>query len=45
MRRVHKAYREKGVAVLDAPVSQGSARAKYEGTLTIMVGGDMDSPK
>lgn len=40
MRKIHKAYRERGVAVLDAPVSQGSARAKYEGTLTIMVGGD-----
>lgn len=39
-RKIYKAYRERGVAALDAPVSQGSARAKYEGTLTIMVGGD-----
>ncbi|MBI4218587.1 MAG: NAD(P)-dependent oxidoreductase [Chloroflexi bacterium] len=39
-RRIYKAFKERGVAALDAPVSQGSARAKYEGTLAIMVGGD-----
>lgn len=40
MRKICKTYAEKGVHVLDAPVSQGSRNAKYEGTLTIMVGGD-----
>ena len=39
-RRIYKTYREKGIDALDAPVSQGTARAKYEGTLSIMVGGD-----
>lgn len=39
-RRLYKAFGERGVAALDAPVSQGSAKAKYEGTLAIMVGGD-----
>ena len=40
VRRIQKLYGERGVHVLDAPVSQGTRRAKYDGTLTVMVGGD-----
>lgn len=40
MRKIHRIFREQGVDVLDAPVSEGSDQAKYDGTLTIMVGGD-----
>ena len=39
MRRLHKAFAAKNVAVLDAPVSGGPAGAKA-GTLAIWVGGD-----
>ena len=39
-RKIYEAYKERDVEALDAPVSQGSPRAKYEGTLTVMVGGD-----
>jgi 2-hydroxy-3-oxopropionate reductase len=37
--RVHDAAKEKGVGMLDAPVSGGEPKAK-EGTLAIMAGGD-----
>jgi 3-hydroxyisobutyrate dehydrogenase len=39
MRRLHAAFREKGVHVLDAPVSGGVLGAQ-RGTLQVMVGGD-----
>ena len=41
-RRVAGALSERGVAMLDAPVT-GSAPRAQEGSLTIMVGGDADS--
>jgi 3-hydroxyisobutyrate dehydrogenase len=41
IRRIHHIYREHGVHVLDAPVSQGmDARDRHKGTLTVMIGGD-----
>ncbi len=41
IRRVHDIYLQQGVAVLDAPVSQGTdARDRHKGTLTVMIGGD-----
>jgi 3-hydroxyisobutyrate dehydrogenase len=41
IRHIHDVYREHGVDVLDAPVSQGTdARDRHEGTLTVMIGGD-----
>lgn len=41
IRRIHDTYRKHGVAVLDAPVSQGTdARDRHKGTLTVMIGGD-----
>jgi 2-hydroxymethylglutarate dehydrogenase len=40
MRRIADSARDKGVAVLDAPVSGGTRGAEL-GTLTIMVGGDL----
>lgn len=39
MKKLYKIYQEKGVSVLDAPVSGGTAGAE-NGTLTVMVGGD-----
>jgi 3-hydroxyisobutyrate dehydrogenase len=39
MRRIHAAFKEKGVHVLDSPVSGGVIGAK-RGTLQVMVGGD-----
>jgi len=39
MRRIHAAFKEKGVHVLDAPVSGGVWGAQ-RGTLQVMVGGD-----
>ncbi len=39
MRRIHAAFRDKGVHVLDAPVSGGVWGAQ-RGTLQVMVGGD-----
>ncbi len=39
---IHKAAKEKGLAVLDAPVSGGDVGAR-EARLTIMVGGDSDA--
>ena len=42
MRRIHRIYQEKGVHVLDSPVAEAVDRAKYEGTLTLMVGGDRE---
>jgi len=39
-RKIYKSFADRGVAALDAPVSQGSPKAKYDGTLAIMVGGD-----
>ena len=39
MRRIHAAFKEKGVAVLDAPVSGGVVGAQ-RGSLQVMVGGD-----
>jgi 3-hydroxyisobutyrate dehydrogenase-like beta-hydroxyacid dehydrogenase len=39
MRRLYAAFKEKGVHVLDAPVSGGAIGAK-RGTLQVMVGGD-----
>jgi 3-hydroxyisobutyrate dehydrogenase len=39
MRKIHAAFKEKGVHVLDAPVSGGAIGAK-RGTLQVMVGGD-----
>jgi 3-hydroxyisobutyrate dehydrogenase len=39
MRRIHAAFKEKGVHVLDAPVSGGAIGAK-RGTLQVMVGGE-----
>lgn len=41
MKKVHAAYSEKGVKVLDGPVSGGTIGAE-NGTLTIMAGGDAD---
>lgn len=41
MKKVHAAYLEKGIKVLDGPVSGGTAGAQ-NGTLTVMVGGDED---
>ncbi len=38
-RELHRAAKEKGVGVLDAPVSGGDVGAR-EGTLSIMIGGD-----
>ncbi|KIL37476.1 oxidoreductase [Cohnella kolymensis] len=38
MKRVHAAYQEKQILVLDAPVSGGTAGAE-KGTLTVMAGG------
>ncbi len=40
--RVHAAARERGLAMLDAPVSGGTAGA-VAGTLTFMVGGDAEA--
>mgnify|MGYP002652115415 CR=1 FL=1 len=40
-RKVHAAARERGLAMLDAPVSGGTAGAAA-GTLTFMVGGDAE---
>jgi 3-hydroxyisobutyrate dehydrogenase-like beta-hydroxyacid dehydrogenase len=39
MRKLHAAFKEKGIHVLDAPVSGGAIGAK-RGTLQVMVGGD-----
>ena len=39
MRKIHAAFKEKGVHVLDSPVSGGAIGAK-RGTLQVMVGGD-----
>jgi len=39
MRRIHARFAERGVAVLDAPVSGGVGGARH-GTLQVMVGGD-----
>jgi 3-hydroxyisobutyrate dehydrogenase-like beta-hydroxyacid dehydrogenase len=39
MKHVHDVYREKGIRVLDAPVSGGTIGAE-KGTLTVMAGGD-----
>lgn len=39
MRRIHDAFAERGVHVLDAPVSGGVGGARH-GTLQVMVGGD-----
>jgi 3-hydroxyisobutyrate dehydrogenase-like beta-hydroxyacid dehydrogenase len=39
-KRVNEGMRRRGVAMLEAPVSGGTARAK-DGTIVIMVGGDM----
>ena len=39
IRRIHRACQEKGVIVLDAPVS-GGVYGAAEGTLVVMVGGD-----
>jgi 3-hydroxyisobutyrate dehydrogenase len=39
MRRLHAAFKEKGVHVLDAPVS-GGVRGAERGSLQVMVGGD-----
>ena len=39
MRKIHAAFKEKGVHVLDAPVSGGAIGAR-RGTLQVMVGGD-----
>ncbi len=41
-RKVHAAARERGLAMLDAPVSGGTAGAAA-GTLTFMVGGDAEA--
>ena len=40
IRRIHATFKDHGVEVLDAPVSEGTDEAKHEGTLTVMVGGD-----
>ena len=40
-REIHDALAEKGVAMLDAPVSGGEPKA-IDGTLSVMVGGDED---
>jgi len=40
-REIHGALAEKGVAMLDAPVSGGEPKA-IDGTLSVMVGGDKD---
>jgi 2-hydroxy-3-oxopropionate reductase len=40
-KQIHGALAEKGVAMLDAPVSGGEPKA-IEGTLSVMVGGDKD---
>ena len=42
MRKIYRAGLEKGIHVLDSPVSEGADRAKHEGTLTLMVGGDRE---
>jgi 3-hydroxyisobutyrate dehydrogenase len=39
MRKIHAAFKDKGVHVLDSPVSGGAIGAK-RGTLQVMVGGD-----
>jgi 3-hydroxyisobutyrate dehydrogenase len=39
MRKIHAAFKEKGVHVLDSPVSGGAIGAR-RGTLQVMVGGD-----
>lgn len=41
MKKVNSAYQDKGIRVLDAPVSGGTAGAE-NGTLTIMAGGDAE---
>ncbi|WP_313997412.1 NAD(P)-binding domain-containing protein [uncultured Paenibacillus sp.] len=41
MKRVHDVYRNKGIRVLDAPVSGGTIGAE-KGTLTVMAGGEAD---
>jgi 3-hydroxyisobutyrate dehydrogenase-like beta-hydroxyacid dehydrogenase len=41
MKRISKAYLEKGARVLDAPVSGGTVGAE-QGTLTLMIGGNQD---
>lgn len=41
-KRMYAAGKEKGVSVLDAPVSGGDRGAR-EGTLSVMVGGDQDA--
>lgn len=41
MKTIQTAYQEKGIRVLDAPVSGGTAGAE-NGTLTVMAGGDTD---
>jgi 3-hydroxyisobutyrate dehydrogenase-like beta-hydroxyacid dehydrogenase len=41
MKKVHAAYQQKGIPVLDGPVSGGTAGAE-NGTLTVMAGGDAD---
>jgi 3-hydroxyisobutyrate dehydrogenase-like beta-hydroxyacid dehydrogenase len=41
MKEIHAAYQEKGIPVLDAPVSGGTIGAE-KGALTVMAGGDAD---
>jgi 3-hydroxyisobutyrate dehydrogenase-like beta-hydroxyacid dehydrogenase len=41
MKKVHTAYGQRGIRVLDAPVSGGTVGAE-KGTLTVMAGGDAD---
>lgn len=41
MKKIHTAYQQKGIRVLDAPVSGGTVGAE-KGTLTVMAGGDAD---
>jgi len=41
MKKIHQAYREKGIRVLDGPVSGGTIGAE-QGTLTVMVGGEAE---
>jgi len=41
MKKIHQAYQEKGIRVLDGPVSGGTIGAE-QGTLTVMVGGEAE---
>lgn len=42
IRRIHEVFREKGIAMLDAPVSGGIPGARHA-TLAVMVGGDKET--